>query len=212
MKRVLIAITLSIATVAFAQDGIPVFTVPVQPQPKTVATVDSLGSQISDVLFGPGMTNLSLTGGGTYSTGTRQWGEFALLTRNVPLGGGVGVGISAGIDHYNHAFYAVSGQVSLSATLMPFASLFTNTTGVLGYVHNLRVTPLGFLGVGTPFGGGSQSTSSPETIQGTGATVDLVNLGQGFHLSALGLYGTRQGIGTASGTFYGAGLTLSKLF
>lgn len=192
---------ITILAVAFAVTGYS----------QTNATIDSFGHQVADILFGPGLTNLSLTGGATYSTGNKEWGEFALLTRNVPLGGGVGLGISAGVDHYAHAFYAVSGQVSLQVALTPFSSLITNTTGPLGVLHNMTATPIGFLGVGTPFGGGSQSSSSPETIQGTGGFLSIP-LGKGFYLNPLGLYGTRQGIGSASGAFVGGGLTLSKLF
>lgn len=167
-------------------------------------TISGLGQQVADTLFGPGMTNLEFAGGATKNVNNNKWGEFAVLTRNIPIGGGMAVGIGAGVDHYDNKFYSLSGQLSLKSDITPFASLGTNNS-FYSFLSKQVVTPFGFVGIGTPFGGNAQSTSSPETVEAAGLSYSVVSA-KWIQLKVLGMYGTRQGIGDASGAFYGGGL------
>lgn len=167
-------------------------------------TVTGFGQQVADLILGPGLTNLEFAGGVTRNVNNNNWGEFGVLTRNIPLGGGIATGIGVGIDHYNKEFYALSGQLSLKADIRPLASLGTNNS-FYSFLSKQVLTPFGYVGIGTPFGSSSQSTSSPETVEATGLSYSVANLSWA-QFKLFGMYGTRQGIGDASGPFYGGGL------
>lgn len=167
-------------------------------QSTNTTTVPQFLTDTWAVLFGQGLTNLSATIYGTYTPALKEWGEGFVLMRNIPLGRGVATGVGIGLDHYADEWYAVSAQVTLNASLRPFEGF--------GWT-NLVVTPFTFVGLGTPFGSQTEGTSGNlETIASIGAAVKLAKLGPGY-LEAVGTWGTRTGIGAATGTFYGGGLT-----
>jgi len=156
------------------------------------------------VIAGEGMTNLSASVYGTYTPALKEWGGGFALDRNIPLGGGVSTSVGIGLDYYDDQFYSVAGQLSLQAAIRPLA-------GFGGWATNIVVTPFGRVGLGTPFGDGSINSGSLETIEAVGANIHLVKL-FGGHLGAFGMYGTRTGLGDASGTFYGGGINWCKRF
>jgi hypothetical protein len=108
-----------------------------------------------------------------------------------------------GVDWYDANFYAVSGQVALQADLTPFSSW-----GSWG--KKIVVTPVGFVGIGTPFGSTSVN-GNLETIAAAGANVHLAKV-FGGNLGVGGVYGTRSGLDAASGVFYGGFLNLTWRF
>lgn len=166
-------------------------------------TVPLFFGEVWNTLIGQGLTNFSATVYGTYTPSLKKWGEGMVIMRNIPIGGGVATGIGVGLDNYDREWYAVSAQVTLSASLRPFDNLGAS---------NVVVTPFSYIGLGTPFGDDSHGTSGNlETIASIGAAIRLFKLAGG-HLELIGTYGTRTGIGPATGTFYGGGLTWFKSF
>lgn len=170
----------------------------------TTVTVPEFITTIWNTTLGEGMTNLTVATSGTYTPSLHAWGwEFALI-RNIPLGGGFGAGIGAGIDYYQRNFYALNLQLSLQADMRPIS-------GFGGWATNVVVTPISLVGVGTPFGGQTGDANNVETFIAGGAVVHLLALGPG-ELGVGGMYGTRTGLGAASGTFYGAILSWTASF
>lgn len=172
-------------------------------QTNTTTTIPIFLGDVWNTLVGQGLTNLSATIYGTYTPSLKQWGEGFVLMRNIPIGGGVGTGIGVGLDHYDNEFYAVSAQVTLNVSLRPFEAFGAT---------NVVVTPFSFIGLGTPFGENDHGTSGNlETIASVGAAVRLFKLAGGY-MELMGTYGTRTGLGPATGTFYGGGLTWFRSF
>jgi hypothetical protein len=170
-------------------------------QPSASTDVPTFLGTVYDTVIGQGLTNLAVTGYGTYTPALKKWGGGMVLTRNIPLGHGIGTGIGVGLDYYDRQFYAVNAQVGLQATLTPFSNW-----GEFG--KQIYVTPLTYIGLGTPFGEGSGSAKGDlETIAAVGANLHLAKV-LGGSLGIIGVYGTRTGLGAASGTFYGAALDL----
>lgn len=163
---------------------------------------DLLGTNV----FPSSLTNINLTLGGDYIKSTKQVGEFAMLSYNLPLGDRVGAGLGAGIDHFGKNTYSLSGQVSLKADVYAFGFLGTNNA-VTRALSSQLFTPGAYVGMGTPFGGG-QNTQL-ETIEAAFVSWHPNVAVLGGILNITGLYGTRQNAGDASGQFFGgaAGLT-----
>lgn len=172
-------------------------------QTNNTTTVPIFLGDVYETLIGQGLTNLSATVYGTYTPSLKKWGEGFVLMRNIPIGSGIATGIGIGLDHYDHEWYGVNAQVTLSASLRPFEGFGAT---------NVVVTPFSFIGLGTPFGEESRGTAGNlETIASVGASVRLFKLAGGY-MELLGTYGTRTGLGDASGTFYGGGLTWFRSF
>lgn len=151
-------------------------------------------------LFPSSMTNLNISVGADYIKSTKQVGEFAILSYNLPLGDRVGAGLGLGLDHFGSQTYSVSGQVSLKADVYAFGWLGTNNAVTRALSAQL-FTPGLYAGMGTPFGGG-QSTQL-ETIEATFVSwhPNIKVLGAIPNIS--GTFGTRQNAGNASGQFFG---------
>lgn len=162
----------------------------------TFQTVPNLLGSLFDTVVNPGLTNLSVAMVGTYTPKLEEWGASVVVMRNIPLGGGISTGVGLGVDYYAQNFYAVNGQLALQATTRPFAQLG-------GFFTNVIFTPFTFGGIGTPIG--SEASGSLETILAVGGTIHVMKL-LGGSLDVMGMYGTREGIGEASGAFYGGGL------
>lgn len=150
--------------------------------------------------IGQGITNLGVTTYGTYTPALEKWGGGLVITRNIPIGDALATGIGIGLDYYDHQFYALSGQVSLQANLRPFANWGT-------FGEKIVITPFTYIGLGTPFGDNANNTGNLETIAAGGMALHVAKV-LGGSLSINGIYGTREGLGDASGSFYGGGLTL----
>ncbi len=167
-----------------------------QTTPTNTMSVPKLLGNIWDTVVGGGLTNLTVAGYGTYTSSLHKWGGGMVLTRNLPIGGGVSTGLGGGFDEYDSNWYGVTAQVGLNASTRPLA-------GWGGFATNIIMTPFTYIGLGTPFGSSSTTSGQLETIAAVG---DMVYLGK--FLSAEwnigGSYGTRTGLGAASGTFYGA--------
>lgn len=175
-----------------------------QIETNTTTTVPQFLGDTYQFLVGQGITNLTVTTYGTYTPAIQKWGGGLVLTRNIPLGGGLFTGVGMGIDYYDKHFYAINGQVSLQARLKPFSSWGT-------FGDKIILTPFTYIGVGTPFGQQADQANNLEAIAAGGAALHLAKvLGGDFSVS--GIYGTRSGLGDASGTFYGAGLNLGWKF
>lgn len=197
MKR-LLSILLAATAIAFA--GYSQQDTNVQ----SYTTIPNFLGDSWNFLVGEGLTNLTITGVGTYTPALKKWGGGVVLTRNIPIGEGVATGIGLGVDYYDRNFYALNGQVSLQARIRPFATWGSSESN---FWRQVEFTPHTFIALGTPFGGGGQETGNIETIEAGGAALKLLTF-KGGRLSLEGLYGTRQGLGEASGTFYGGGLNL----
>lgn len=166
-------------------------------------TVPQFMTDVWQTLVGEGLTNLSATIYGTYTPSIKEWGEGMVLMRNIPLGKGVSTGIGIGLDHYADQWFAVSAQVSINAAMKPFEGF--------GWT-NLVVSPFSFIGLGTPFGDKAEDTTGNlETIAAIGTAVRIVKVGPGY-FEAVGVWGTRTGLGAATGTFYGGGLNYTIMF
>lgn len=174
-------------------------------QPTNYTTVPEFLGNSYNFLIGEGMTNLTVTTYGTYTPSIKEWGAGLMLTRNIPIGGGLAAGVGMGVDYYARNFYAISGDVSLQARIRPLVGWSGGNTN--SFWSKIELTPFTFVGVGTPFGGGAENTSNIETIEAAGAALYLAKVAGG-RLSVSGIYGTRQGLGDASGNFYGGGLNL----
>ncbi len=166
-------------------------------------TVPQLLSTFWNFAVGQGLTNLSVAYVETYTPSIKSWGETINVIRNVNLGGGINGGMGAGFDCYKGNFYAMNAQATISATMTPFSSFG-------GFMAKARVTPLTYVGLGTPISG-SVANGNLETIAATGAAIYIANV-IGADLNILGVYGSRTGLGDASGVFYGGGLSLTWLF
>ena len=156
-----------------------------------------------ETMVGQGLTNLSETTYMTYTPSIRRWGLGEVITRNIPIGGGVNTGLGIGVDYYDSQLYALNGQVSLSADLTPISSWGT-------WGKTVVITPFTFVGLGTPFGG-SQASGNLETVIAAGAALHLAHV-FGADFSLVGVYGHRTGLEKASGAFYGGGPTLTWKF
>lgn len=200
MKKFSILSVLALALLAFSASA----------QTNTVAatnattTVPEFFTQAWDTMMGQGLTNLSVTTYGTYTPSVKEWGGGVVVSRNIPLGHGIGTGIGVGLDYYERNFYAVNGQVSLEADLTPFS-------GFGSWGSNIVVTPFTFVGLGTPFGSASTANGNLEALAATGAALHVAKI-IGADFSVLGIYGSRTGIDAASGVFYGGGLDLTWKF
>lgn len=195
MKKLLITLSV-VCACAYTSLG-QVQTNTVTPTPIGTTTIPILLGSTWDTLVGQGMTNLTVATVATYTPSLKEWGGGLVIARNLPLGGGISTGIGLGVDYYAKNFYAVSGQLSLEAATRPFASWG-------GMWTNIVFTPYTFVGLGTPIGG-SESSGNLETIIAAGGSIHLMKLlGGGLNVTAL--VGDREGIGSASGEFYGGGL------
>lgn len=192
MKRLLLSLIMavSICVTGYAQTN-------------TTTTVPQFLADTYQFLVGEGLTNLSVTAYGTYTPSLKEWGEGLVLMRLAPLGSGIYTGIGIGLDHYMKQWYAVSAQVTLGASLRPLEAV-----GVTNFI----MTPFSFVGIGTPFGEDANGTSGNlETIASVGAAFRIAKLGPGY-LELLGTWGTRTGVGNATGTFYGGGVNYTIRF
>lgn len=172
-------------------------------QTNNTTTVPIFLEDVWNTMIGQGLTNISATIYGTFTPSIKEWGEGLIIMRNIPIGGGIATGVGIGLDHYSDDFYAVSAQVTLSASLRPLQGFGAT---------NVVVTPFTFVGLGTPFGNNTDGTSGNlETIASVGAAVRMFKLAGGY-MELMGTYGTRTGIGPATGTFYGGGLTWFRSF
>lgn len=176
----------------------------VNAQDTNTTTVPQFLGNTYQFLIGEGITNLTVTTYGTYTPSIKSWGGGLVLTRNLPLGEGVFTGVGMGIDYYHQDFYALNGQVSLEARLKPFSNW-----GSFG--DKIVMTPFTFVGIGTPFGEESNQAKNMEAVAAAGVALHLAKVLKG-DLSVSGIYGTRTGLGDASGSFYGAGLNLGWKF
>lgn len=157
--------------------------------------VPTFFTDVWGTLMGQGLTNLSVTVYGTYTPSISAWGSGVVVTRNLPLGEtGLGTGIGVGLDWYDSDLYAVNGQVSLNANMLPF-----KTWGKWG--ANVVMTPFTYIGLGTPISG-TKHNGDLETIVAVGSMFRVAKL-LGAYAEVGGVYGTRTGLGNASGTFYG---------
>ena len=193
MKKLLLALSLVglLALPAAAQTNTA---------PKSTTVPIFLG-QVYDTMIGQGMTNLDVALVETYTPSLKKWGSGLVVARNLPIGGGVSTGIGLGVDYYDKNFYALSGQISLKADLTPFSNWGSFGT-------NIIISPLTYVGIGTPFGGGTRDTGGGlETVLAAGGCLHLAHV-LGGDLGLLALYGDRQGLGKASGQFYGGGLNM----
>ena len=189
-------IAVSIVTLALAFGA--------QAQTTNTITVPQFFDSVWNTLIGDGLTNLSVTTFGTYTPKNKQWGVGEMVTRNIPIGGGFGTGIGVGVDYYGGNLYAVNANVGLNAAMRPLS-----TFG--GFFSNIVVVPFTFIGLGTPISGASTDNGNIETIAAAGAMVRIAKIiGADFELG--GVYGTRSGIGDASGIFYGGLLDLTWRF
>ena len=194
---ILLAVSL-LALPAFSQTNTP-------PAMSTndVTTVPQFFSDIWNLTFAPGLTNLSVAVLGTYTPSVKEWGGEVAVIRNIPIGGAVGAGLGMGLDYYGGDLYGLNIQTSVKATMTPLSSFGT-------WGKSILVTPFGAVALGTPFSG-SNDNGDLETIAMTGAAVRLAKVfGADFEL--LGVYGTRAGVGDISGVFYGGGLDLTWRF
>ena len=165
----------------------------------TIGVGEFLGTAWN-TMVGQGLTNLSFTAYGTYTPSLKEWGYGMVAFRNLNLGGGFGAGLGVGVDQYRSQWYGLTAQGTVNAKTTPLAGWGT-------WGKNVVVTPFAGLALGTPFGSSTSGTSGNlETIAFAGAGVHLAKL-LGGDISLDGIYGTRTGIGGASGTFYGGGLT-----
>ena len=199
MKKLLALVTLVAALPVSAQtNGVMVTNL-------TTISVPTFFSEAWNTMLGQGLTNLSVTTYGTYTPSIKTWGAGLVLTRNIPLGGGINTGIGIGVDWYDQQWYAVNAQVGLSADMAPLSAFG-------GFTTNLIVSPFTFIGIGTPFGNQTQGTAGNlETIVAGGAILHVAQvLGGEFGIG--GAYGTRSGLGAASGVFYGGLLDLTWKF
>lgn len=197
MKKLIAALTVSFALIfgAQAQTNTP----PATNIVGTVGVGEFLGTAWN-TMIGQGLTNLSATIYGDYTPSLKKWGYGLVVMRNLNIGGGFGVGLGAGIDEYDSQFYGLTAQATLNAATTPFAGWGT-------WGKSIVVTPFGGLALGTPFGSSTSGTSGNlETIEFVGANVHLFKA-LGAEWGVTGIYGTRTGLGTASGTFYGGGLS-----
>lgn len=171
----------------------------------TTITIPQFFTEAWDTMLASGLTNLSVTTYGTYTPSIKTWGAGVVVTRNIPIGGGVNTGIGLGIDYYDTQWYAVNAQVGLNADMAPLSAFG-------GFATNLIVTPFTFIGIGTPFGSQTAGTAGNlETIVAGGAILHVAQvLGGQFGIG--GAYGTRSGLGQGSGVFYGALLDLCWKF
>ncbi len=197
-KSILISIvTLALALGAQAQTNTP----PVSTNDTT--TVPEFFSDLWNLTFAPGLTNLSIAVLGTYTPSVKEWGGEVAVIRDIPLGGGIGAGIGMGLDYYGGDLYGLNVQTSIKATITPF-STFGN------WGKSVLITPFGAVALGTPFSG-SNANGDLETIAMTGAAIHLAKV-FGGDFGVLGVYGTRAGIGDIGGVFYGGGLDLTWRF
>lgn len=174
------------------------------PATNTSITVPQFFSEVWETVIGAGLTNLSVTTFGTYTPKNHKWGVGEMVTRNIPIGGGFGTGVGVGVDYYGGNLYAVNANVGLNAEMRPFS-----TFG--GFASNIVMVPFTFIGLGTPISGASNSNGDIETIAAAGAMFRIAKiLGGNFELG--GVYGTRSGIGDASGVFYGGLVDLTWRF
>lgn len=165
----------------------------------TIGAGEFLGT-VWDTLVGQGLTNLSVTAYGTYTPSLKDWGYGVVLFRNLNLGGGFGAGVGVGVDQYQSQWYGLTAQATLKADTAPFSGWGT-------WGKNIIVTPFAGLALGTPFGSNTGGTAGNlETIAFTGAGVRLFKA-LGGEVALDGIYGTRTGLGGASGIFYGGGVT-----
>lgn len=163
-----------------------------------VTTPPQFLTDVWNVLFGQGLTNLTTAAYGTYTPSIKTWGAGFQVMRNIPMGHGVGTGLGIGVDYYDKNLYAVAADVGLNATMKPFGG-------------NFYMTPFTFIGLGTAFGGSSNADGNLETIAAIGVAFRVVHvLSADFDI--LGIYGTREGLGDASGVFYGTGASLTWKF
>lgn len=195
MKKLLIILGLSAALTVSAQTN-------------TTSTNNPIGD-ILGVQFPSSLTNVNLTLGGDYIKSTKQVGEFAILSYNLPLGDRVGAGLGLGLDHFGKQTYSVSGQVSLKVDVYAFGFLGTNNA-VTRALSSQLFTPGVFAGMGTPFGGG-QSTQL-ETIEATFVSWHPKIKLLGAIPNITGIFGTRQNAGDASGQFFGGAAGLTWMF
>lgn len=196
MKKLFVTISVACACAfaSFSQTN----TAPTLPTDNGYTSVPGLLTTTWDTLVGQGMTNLAVAAVATYTPSLKEWGGGVVIMRNLPLGGGISTGIGLGLDYYARNFYAVSGQLSLQADVKPFAAWG-------GFFTNVVMTPFTFVGLGTPMGGDATTPGRLETIVSAGATFHIMKL-WGGDLGVTGMYGTREGLGEASGAFYGGGL------
>lgn len=209
MRKLLLSafVTLALTFGAQAQTNFP----PVPPTGTldtnivgTIGAGEFLGT-VWDTLVGQGLTNLSATVYGTYTPSLKDWGYGVVLFRNLNLGGGFGAGIGVGVDQYQSQWYGLTAQATVKADTAPFSGWGT-------WGKNVIITPFAGLALGTPFGSSTSGTAGNlETIAFTGASVHLFKaLGGAVALD--GIYGTRTGLGGASGIFYGGGLSWVFMF
>ena len=199
MKKLIATLTVSLALIfsAQAQTNTP-------PATNTSITVPQFFGTVWETVIGEGLTNLSVTTFGTYTPKNKQWGFGEMITRNIPIGGGFGTGIGVGVDYYGGDLYAVNANVGLNAEMRPLS-----TFG--GFASNIVMVPFTFIGLGTPISGVGGGNGDVETIAAAGAMVRIAKiLGAQFEIG--GVYGTRSGIGDASGVFYGGLLDLTWRF
>lgn len=192
MKRFLLSIIMAVGICATGYS-----------QTNTTTTVPQFLADTYQFLIGEGLTNLSVTAYATYTPSLKEWGEGLAIMRLAPLGSGIYTGIGIGLDHYMKQWYAVTAQATLGASLRPLQAFGAT---------NFIMTPFTFVGIGTPFGEDSEGTSGNlETIASIGAAFRLAKLGPGY-LEFMGTYGTRTGVGGATGTFYGGGVNYTIRF
>lgn len=184
-----------------------VLTVAGYSQETNFTTIPNFLADTWNFMVGEAQTNLTVTAVGTYTPSLKKWGGGLVLTRNLPLGAGMATGVGIGIDYYDRNFYALNGQVSLSATIRPFGTWGATNS----FWREIELVPHTFIAVGTPFGGSANDTGNLETIEAGGMALHLATV-LGGKLSLEGVYGTRQGLAEASGTFYGGGLNLHWKF
>ncbi len=154
-----------------------------------------------NTLIGSGLTNLDLSGGMSYSPKSKQWGEFMTLHRNLEIGGGSFVAPGVGIEHYGNAWYALQLQTTLGVNTTPLSG-WTNVLG--SKIGGLVFTPFSTMGMETPFGGGT-SSSTPGAFVAAGGAVHLATvpwIKADFGIG--GTIGTRVGLSDEklNGKFY----------
>ena len=153
-----------------------------------------------NALIGSGITNLDMTVGASYTPGSKTWGEFLMLHRNLSIGGGSFVAPGIGVEQYGGSWYSLQLQTSLGVDVTPLSG-WTNMLGkTLG---GLVFTPYTTVGAETPFSG--QGSATMGAFVSAGGTVHLLTipyLKADFGLG--GGVGTRTGLSSAglNGKFY----------
>ena len=209
MKRYLLitALLATIALPAIAQTNAPPATNAPPPAATNTISLRQFAGDIYNFTLGDGLTNLHVAFIETYTPSLKKWGSAVVVGRNLAIGDtGLSAGLSVGVDAYDKNFYALNGQISLQADITPLSTLGSWGT-------NIVLSPVAYMGSGTPFGGQSSGASAVEFVTAGGFGLHIVTIpGIKADFKLVGLYGNRQGLGAASGVFWGGGGDFSWKF